>query len=332
MSSGVPIDPELRRFLDEQAKTTTPLFSLPEDQRVAVGRKAMLRAVETRTEIPRLPNGVKTEDLSISPHLSAHLFVPPEPPAALPVMVYLHGGGWVNGSPVTHDPFCRLLSEAARLSILSVDYRRAPEHPFPAGLNDARTALDWAGLHAGEWGGDPSLLAIGGDSSGGNLAAVTANRYSRDGAVPALSAQMLLYPVIDHPSANHSSFEKYATGYGLEANLMRWFWEQYAGQISPSSPDISPLREATLPQLPPTLVATAEFDVLRDEGVAYAEKLAQSGTPVRHLHAADMHHVFPVHPALVMRFRQSAQTLDEIAAWLRKVFEIESLPQSSATK
>jgi acetyl esterase len=227
------------------------------------------------------------------------------------MLVYLHGGGWVVGSVEIWDPFCHLLSEASDVIILSVEYRLAPEHPYPAGLEDAIAATHWASKHA-------ARVALGGDSAGANLAAVAANRLCSEGYP--LQALMLLYPVTDHPSAGHRSYVENATGYGLEAERMLWFWEQYAAGISPDDPGISPLRIENVPALPPTLVATAEYDVLRDEGIAYAEKLSAAGIPVTPLHSPDMSHNFPVTPNLVGRFPQCRETLSEIAGWLRDTF------------
>ena len=210
--------------------------------------------------------------------------------------MYLHGGGWVVGSVATHDPFCRLLSGAAELIIASIAFRSAPEHPYPAAVEDTLAAARWAARHAAEYGGDATRLALGGGSVGANLAAVVANRLSAAGEAHALRALLLLYPVTDSPQAGHASYTENATGYGLEANAMRWFWHQYAPGVSPSDPNASPLQLHNLPALPPTLVATAEYDVLRDDGLAYAQKLEAAGIAVTRLHAPDMHHNFPVHP------------------------------------
>jgi acetyl esterase len=124
--------------------------------------------------------------------------------------------------------------------------------------------------------------------------------------------------VTDHPDANHPSYTENATGYGLEGKLMRWFWDQYAQGAPADDPSVSPLRLHKFPALPPTLIATSEYDVLRDEGIAYGEKLKSSGIPVTQLHAPDMHHNFAVHPATVARFPQSETALHQIAGWLRK--------------
>ncbi len=320
MSERKPIDAALRRFLDEQAAASAgPIRSAEE------ARARMVRQLESRS-IAGLPNGVESRDEMIPKQdgagLRIRVYTPPgrrnDTPRRLPVLVYLHGGGWAAGSLETHDPFCRLLAPLAGISIVAVDYRLAPEHRHPAALDDAEAALRWTAEHAEDWGADRKLLALGGDSAGGHLAAVLAVRWLIARAEPALRALLLLYPVTDHPSGHHGSYAENATGYGLEADTMRWYWGLYAPYANPNDPAISPLRGPVFPELPPTLVATAQYDVLRDEGIAYAGKLKNSGVAVTHLHAPDMHHDFPVSPGTVARFPQSERALGEIAAWLRQ--------------
>jgi acetyl esterase len=280
----------------------------------------MNRALESRITIPGLPNAVELRDLTISARRTARLYTPAGAASPLPVLLYMHGGGWVVGSIATHEPFCRLLCEAAGIQILAIDFRLAPEYPFPAGLNDTLAAWHWLVDHAEEIGGDQRRLALGGDSAGANLAAVCANRLSAAGDVQP-AAQLLLFPVTDHPSAGHPSYTEYAIGCGLDASVMCWFWDQYLSGVSPADPHISPLRLENVPSLPPTLVATAEHDPLRDEGIAYADKLRTAGANVTHLHYPDMHHNFPVHPGTVARFPQSVEALVQFAEWLKLVLK-----------
>ncbi len=284
----------------------------------------MLQQLESRS-IPDLPSNVQTADHLITSGDNAirvRVYTPPlRGMALLPVLVYLHGGGWVAGSIETHDPFCRLLAPLAGVSIVSVDYRLAPESPYPAALEDVEAAVTWTTKNAGSWDGDPTLLALGGDSAGGNLAAVIANRFAlrRDG--PQLLALLLLYPATDHySSAAHVSWYENAIGCGLEAATMRWYWDLYTARAPPEDASLSPLRMPGVLNLAPTLIATAEYDVLRDEGIPYARKLEQAGVAVTHLHSPDMHHNFPVGPSTVTRFPQSDRTLGQIAAWLRGRF------------
>ena len=312
-----PMNPALRRYLDELAAAQPPR---PPGHRARAGarrgRAGMEAAARSRAAIPGLPNDVTATDIEIGPGLGARLYRAPAAVGAPPLMVYLHGGGWVVGSLATHDPFCRLLCAACGVAILSVDYRLAPEHPLPAALDDAAVALRWVQQKAAAHAIDTSRLALGGDSAGANIAAVTAHRAAAQGT-PSLRALMLLYPVTDHPQAGHASYVENATGNGLEAGLMRWFWSQYAPGVAPDDPAASPLHDPAVDALPPTLVATAEYDPLRDEGIAYARHLERAGVQVTHLHAPDMHHNFPVHPGTVARFPQCDQALDAIAAWLR---------------
>jgi len=282
-----------------------------------MARGFMVKMLKSRKSIAGLPNAVETRDVEIAPGVGARLYLPPGAAKSKSVLIYMHGGGWVVGSVDILDPFCRLLSDASGVIILSLEYRLAPEHPYPAALEDTLDAVRWATENAEKWGGDASRIALGGDSAGGNLAAVAANRLCSEGLPQFLRSLLLLYPVTDHPSAGHPSYSENASGYGLEANLMRWFWDQYASGVLPDDPDISPLQIKDVPALPPTLVATAEYDVLRDEGIAYAEKLKAVGTAVTHLHAPDMCHNFPTMPNFVARFPQSNATLAEIAAWLK---------------
>jgi acetyl esterase len=311
-----PLDPALKQYLDEIA---APASSAPE---TAENRRVIMnRALANRASIPGLPNRVTVRDLAISAGRTARLYTPPDAALPLPVLLYMHGGGWVVGSIETHDPFCRLLCEAAGIQILAIDFRLAPEYPFPAGLNDTLAAWHWLVENAGEIGGDPHRLALGGDSAGANQAAVAANRIAASAVRAQPAAQLLLFPVMDHPSAAHASYTECATGCGLDASLMCWFWDQYIPGVSPADPNISPLRLGKVPALPPTFVATAEHDPLRDEGIAYAVKLRAAGILVTHLHYPDMHHNFPVHPGTVARFPQSIEALNQFAAWLKKTLK-----------
>lgn len=192
-------------------------------------------------------------------------------------LIYLHGGGWVIGSLDTHDDVCRKLAVSVDHVVISVDYRLAPEHPFPAPLDDCIAATRWIHEHAHELGIDPNRLAIGGDSAGGNLAAVVAN--SRP--VP-LCFQMLIYPVTDARRTS-DSYRENANGYRLTASGMKWFCDLYlsGNRGSQNDPLVSPLNAdlSTLSAAPPALVITAEFDPLRDEGEAYALRLLEAGVP-----------------------------------------------------
>jgi acetyl esterase len=199
----------------------------------------------------------------------------PSSQSGLGLLVYFHGGGWVLGSVETHDDVCRKLANAMGHAVLSVDYRLAPEHPFPAPVDDCTHALRWAHSHADELGIDPKRIAVGGDSAGGNLAAVVANMN----IVP-LKFQMLIYPVTD-ATRRSTSYCDNAEGYRLTAAGMKWFCDHYLSGSNGSEvdPRVSPLHAdaATLSGAPPALVITAEYDPLRDEGEQYAQRLLEAG-------------------------------------------------------
>jgi acetyl esterase len=191
-----------------------------------------------------------------------------EPSMAL---VYFHGGGWVTGSIETHDGPARAFAKRAGIVVISVDYRLAPEHPFPAAVDDAWAATSWVANHAEELKLDPDRIGVGGDSVGGTLAAVVARR-SRDHAVP-IALQLLLYPVTNS-SADTPSYSLYSSGYGLTRDGMEWYWQQYLGEGGDgTNPDASPAQLTDLRRLPRAIVVTAEADVLRDEAEAYAQRL-----------------------------------------------------------
>lgn len=203
----------------------------------------------------------------------------PTDDTGLPVLVWFHGGGWTIGSLETHDNTCRSLANAVGCVVVSVDYRLAPEHKFPAAAEDAFAATQWVAQHASELGGDPKRIAVGGDSAGGNLAAVV-SLLARDGGGPALAFELLVYPVTDHEFESPSMHEN-ATGYFLELESMRWFYNQYLRDERDGADwRFSPARAADLSGLPPAFVLTAEFDPLRDQGEAYAGQLEAAGVPV----------------------------------------------------
>ena len=210
--------------------------------------------------------------------LEARHYVPPDPGGPHPLMLFLHGGGFVVGDLDTHDVPCRLLCRHAGVHVLSVKYRKAPEHPFPAAVHDARAALTWAFEHAQELEGDPERIAIGGDSAGGNLSAVATRLAVRDGT-PAPVLQVLIYPATDIES-EWPSVELFADGFYLTRDDRDWYHENYMRGASEDDPLGSPLLSGDLEDLPPAFVVTAAFDPLRDEGEAYANALREAGSPV----------------------------------------------------
>jgi acetyl esterase len=213
----------------------------------------------------------------------------PTDDAGLGLLVFFHGGGWVIGSLDTHDNLCRILANSSGHALLSIDYRLAPEHPYPAAVDDAFAATQWAHQHAAELGCDPERLAIGGDSAGANLAAVVAQHID----VP-LRFQLLVYPATDL-TCSFPSHVSNAAGPGLTAEGIRWFVGHYVADPSVrTDPRVSPHfgSDDALARSPQTLVITAELDPLRDEGDAYAARLAELGVPTSHVCFAGMYHGF----------------------------------------
>ncbi|MEV4348389.1 alpha/beta hydrolase [Actinoplanes sp. NPDC049596] len=227
-----------------------------------------------------------------------------------PVFVYLHGGGWCYGSVETADRMCRRIADRSGCAVLSVEYRLAPEHVFPAARDDVDTVLAFVRKSGADLGVDPSRLAIGGDSAGGQLATVAARRQ-RDQATP-LDHQVLIYPAIDPMTASESYDE--VGSYGLDRASMKLAWETYVPDPRLRfTPDVAPLA-ADLAGMPPTLIITAEYDALRDEGADYADALMAAGVPVVHTRYMGVNHGFARKLAVIDDARVAA---DQIAAVLR---------------
>jgi acetyl esterase len=215
----------------------------------------------------------------------------PEGKGPFPGLLYVHGGGWVLGDLESHDDVCRSLAKRTPCVVVSVDYRRSPEAKFPVPLDDCEAALRWLVEHARELQVEPSRIAIGGDSAGGNLAAGLAIRL-RDKGGPPVAFQLLIYPVTDR-SVGTESYREFATGYGLTRANMQWFWDCYlTATAERDHPEVSPLRAKSLKGLPPAFVLTAHSDVLRDEGEEYAKRLHEAGVPVECVRFRAVNHGF----------------------------------------
>jgi acetyl esterase len=228
------------------------------------------------------------------------------------VLVWSHGGGWVIGDLETADATCRALANRSGAVVVSVDYRLAPEHPAPAALDDCIEALMWTVENGELLGVDVTKLAVGGDSAGGNLAALVCQRV-RDDFGPAIEFQLLVYPATDL-TMSHPSIEENGEGYFLTKDSMQWFCECYLGEADPKSPSISPLHAESLAGLPPALVITAEFDPLRDEGEAYAAALREAGVPTEHVrYDGQIHGFFAMRSML----DDGGHAVDRAAAALR---------------
>lgn len=207
----------------------------------------------------------------------------------LPAALFLHGGGWTVNDLDTHDDLCRRLAERSGWLLVSLDYRRAPEHKHPAALDDAEAGFRWLVENAASIGGDPARLAVVGESSGGMTAASMTARLLRDGG-PLPVFQALFYPATD-VFDRWPSYRERGDGYILDRELMRWYFEQYLpADAATDDPDLYPLAVADLSGLPPTLLVTTEFDPLRDEGLEYAKRLKEAGVRLEHVHASDQMH------------------------------------------
>lgn len=268
----VPLTTEARALVDAiQASGPATEAMTPAEARAASAarRAGQARDVEAMAAV--------TDHVIDGPGGSLPLRVyRPTTEKGLPVVVFTHGGGWVICDLDSHDPLCRTLASTVGAVVVAVDYRRAPESPYPAALDDAEAALRWVVAQATDLGVDGTRVAVAGDSSGGNLAAALALR-ARDAGGPAIAAQLLIYPVLDSSLAS-DSYREFADGFGLTRAGMAWYWDQYvADPVRRSEPGASPSYAESVAALPPAIVALAECDPLRDEGVTYAERIEREG-------------------------------------------------------
>ena len=278
----MPLNPQVRDFLKLVEEAGLPKLNEltpPEAREQAMGSRELIGSG---------PEVATVEDFTIptsAGDLPARRY---EPDGAVGTVLWVHGGGWVICNLDTHDAMCRMLALGSGCRVIGIDYRLAPEHPFPAPLEDAWEALRWV---ADQYAGQP--LILGGDSAGGNIAAVCAIRaYDRGG--PKLALQVLVYPVTDHDMTT-DSYRVHGSGPEtfLTSDEMAWFWDQYvADPADRETPEASPLRAPSLAGLPPTVVVTAEYDPLRDEGLGYVARLREAGNEVTHHHYDDMVHAF----------------------------------------
>ncbi|WP_408898071.1 alpha/beta hydrolase [Nocardioides sp. R1-1] len=236
-----------------------------------------------------------------------------------PLVLFLHGGGFVFCDLESHDGFCRQLAQSVEAVVVSVDYRLAPEHPAPTAAEDAYAALLWASERHDELGTDPDGVAVAGDSAGGNLAAVVA-LLARDRGGPALAGQALLYPVVD-PACDTPSYDTYAEGHFNTAAAMRWYWDQYLGpeRRLPDPPElVAPSRAASLTGLPPAVVVVTGADPLRTEVEAYVERLVADGVPVVARTYPRLFHGF----ATILALRAGASARELLYADLRRLLRV----------
>jgi acetyl esterase len=306
------IDPQVQEFLDELKSLKAPPLATLTPKEARMGMIASSAALGPPEPVEKI------EDRQVPGPAGA---IPvriyrPDVAGPLPVLVYFHGGGWVLGEIATHEAFCCSVCNAVACIVVSVGYRLAPEHKYPAAAEDAYAATRWVFEHAGRFGGDPQRIAIGGDSAGGNLAAAVA-LMARDRAAFRPVLQVLVYPITDF-NLDRPSYHENADGYLLSREDMAWFWRCYLSKEEDGcEPYASPLRAPDLAGLPPALVITAEYDPLRDEGEAYAARLRAACVPVVLTRYTGMIHGFIRRTA---RFDQARVALGEIAGALRKAF------------
>lgn len=271
----MPLDEQAKAFLRQLEEAGGPPLN---EMTPAEARAALAATVESAGEPEPVRNTVNRSIPGPLGDIPIRVYTP-EGTGPFPTLVYFHGGGWVAGDLEMVDPLCTMLTNRAGTVVVSVDYRLAPEHKFPAPLMDCYSATQWVSDNAAELNVDPRRIAVGGDSAGGNLAAAV-SVVARDRGTPDLAFQVLFYPVtnMDYETA---SYRENGVGYFLTTDMMRWFWGHYL-ESADAGRDIraSPLLMQDASGLPPTFVVTAEFDPLRDEGEAYAEKLLEAGNEV----------------------------------------------------
>jgi acetyl esterase len=317
------LHPEVETLLDRlRARGSMPLSALSvtearaaledlfvatreaEDNDLFMGRREERDAVDA-TDL-RIPGSAGD--------LHVRVYVPPgEGP--FPVLAFFHGGGWVRGNLDSHDHLCREFADRVECAVVSVDYRRPPEHPFPAPVVDCYDATAWVAANAEHFDGDPNRFAVGGTSAGGNLAAATALlAQDRDG--PAICHQLLVYPITDR-SFERPSYEENAEGYLLTRASMEWYWDHYLEtDVDARNALAVPLRTDDLRGVPPATVLTCEFDPLRDEGRAFARRLRAADVPVSELHYDDVIHAFLMFDQL----ERAREAFGDLAAELEAAF------------
>ena len=308
----MPLDPQARAVLDQMAASGAPLLRA---QAVADARASVLDFAQLGGD-PEPVSQIEDRQLPGPDGTIPVRIYTPAGSGPFPVLVYFHGGGWVLCNIETHDPVCRTLANAAECIVVSVDYRLAPEAKFPAAADDCYAATQWVMNSAHVINGDASRVAVGGDSAGGNLAAVVA-LIARDRGAPTPIFQLLVYPVTDHLRDTPSSREN-KDGYFLTGDDMVWFWNHYLSNgADAANPYACPLRAESLAGLPSALVITAEFDPLRDEGEMYAGRLREAGVKAGSVRYDGMIHGFF---SMAGVLEQGKDALALAAAELRSAF------------
>ncbi|MFP3944506.1 MAG: alpha/beta hydrolase [Alphaproteobacteria bacterium] len=297
------VNPQIQAFLDQLAQTPAPqLWEMPLQE----GRE-LYRMIARMTDPHDVSIGKVENTWFRGPagDVAVRIYTPVAAGgSSLPGVVFFHGGGFVLGDLDTHDALCRQLANASGCRVMAVDYRRAPEHRFPAAVDDAFAAVKWIDQYANDLGVDANRIAVAGDSAGGNLAAVVSQMARKSDAD--IAYQLLIYPTTE-AKADTESARRLAEGYFLERRSMDWFYEQYCPECDPADPRLSPLRADDLSGLPPAYVVVAGFDPLHDEGVAYARKMKEAGVEVELVNYPDMIHGFFNMTALTDTAREAVQ-------------------------
>ena len=306
----MPLDPQARFLLDQLAARGGPALHELDVPAARLAFEAL------RIPAPGEPVAA-IEALQLpgpAGEVPARLYVPAGAPPVSAALLYFHGGGWVIGSPDTHENLCKALANRSGARVVSVDYRLAPEHRWPAAAEDCYAAACHVEAHGAALGIDGARLAVAGDSAGGNLAAVVA-LLARERGGPRLRHQVLIYPVTDH-DFERASYRENGDGYFLTTNAMRWFWDHYVPERADRDDwRAAPLRAAKLDGLPPATVLTAEYDPLRDEGEAYAARLREAGVPTTLSRYDGQIHGFA---SLLDLLDAGRRAVDQIGAVLRR--------------
>ena len=288
----MPLDPLVKAFLDQAAAIPRPkVWELPPSAARASFAGMMGLMGPQDVAVGKVENFIipaTAPAREISARAYAPVAVGGEP---RPALIFFHGGGFVVGSLDSHDGLCRLICAEGHFRVIAVDYRLAPEHPFPAAIDDAFAAVQWIAANATQLGIDPGRIAVGGDSAGGMLTAIV-TQLARDKGGPRLAFQLLLFPNTQM-GGETASLNEFAVGYFLERHAIEWFNAQYApNEADRASPLVSPLRAKDFSRLPPAYVLLGGYDPLHDEGLAYAEKLRAAGVAVTIADHRDMVHCF----------------------------------------
>jgi acetyl esterase len=280
------LDPDIQRLLDTVFNVSPGTVAPDIDQLRAAAEEVPLRLGGAPETLASITDATAPRD---GGELPVRVYRP-EARDDLPLVVYAHGGGWVTGSLDSHDRLCRILANRLRAVIVAVDYRCAPEHVYPAALDDFEAAWRWARAEAKSLGADGARFAVAGDSAGGNLAAALTLRLRSDGALQP-NLQLLLYPALD-ATCSRPAYRQFATGYNLTGLQMAWFWDAYRAGAAKSAVGLSPLAAVDLSGLPPAVIAVAECDVLRDDALDYAARLQAAGLAAQVILCTGMIHGF----------------------------------------